>query len=126
MLLANALARAERPARASCAKAAASLFSGQQALYVHASEALDPRHLGMLVAMHEHRFCARCSVLQVLISGVELGKHMANALLPELKGESIAARFDPWSVAQACRWQVKTELLPLKSDMLCVTNVTCD
>ena len=67
-------------------------------------EALDPRHLGMLVAMHEHRIFVQ-GVLWGIASfdqwGVELGKHMANALLPELKGESDIAAHDS-SVPVVC------------------------
>ena len=58
---------------------------------------LDPRHLGMLVALHEHRIFVQ-GVLWGIASfdqwGVELGKQMANALLPELTGESDLASHD--------------------------------
>ena len=60
-------------------------------------EELDPRHLGMLIALHEHRIFVQ-GVLWGIASfdqwGVELGKQMANALLPELKGESEGASHD--------------------------------
>ena len=51
---------------------------------------LTPKSLGMLVALHEHRIFIQ-GVLWGIASfdqwGVELGKAMANALLPELGGE---------------------------------------
>ena len=59
-------------------------------------DSLTPRSLGMLIAMYEHSVYAQ-SVLWGINAfdqfGVELGKQLANGLLPALKGESEA--FDP-------------------------------
>ena len=99
MLLANALAQAEALLQGRTAPEGQPhrFFPGNRPSTFMLLEALDPRHLGMLVAMHEHRIFVQ-GVLWGIASfdqwGVELGKHMANALLPELKGESDIAAHD--------------------------------
>ena len=52
---------------------------------------VDPHHLGMLVALYEHRIFVQGVVLGVYSFdqwGVELGKQLASAILPELTGEA--------------------------------------
>jgi len=99
MLLANALAQAGallqgRPAPEGQPHR---FFSGNRPSTFMLLEELDSRHLGMLIALHEHRIFVQ-GVLWGIGSfdqwGVELGKQMANALLPELKGESEGASHD--------------------------------
>ena len=99
MLLANALAQAEallqgRPAPEGQPHR---FFPGNRPSTFMLLNELDPRHLGMLVALHEHRIFVQ-GVLWGIASfdqwGVELGKQMANALLPELTGESDLASHD--------------------------------
>ena len=99
MLLANALAQAEallqgRPAPEGQPHR---FFPGNRPSTFMLLDELDPRHLGMLVALHEHRIFVQ-GVLWGIASfdqwGVELGKQMANALLPELTGESDLASHD--------------------------------
>ena len=92
MLLANALAQAEALLQGRSAPDGEPHrdFPGNRPSTFMLFEELDPRHLGMLVAMHEHRIFVQ-GVLWGIASfdqwGVELGKQMANALLPELRGE---------------------------------------
>ena len=93
MLLANALASAEALLQGRSAPDGEPHrdFSGNRPSTFMLFRALDPRHLGMLIALHGHRIFVQ-GVLWGIASfdqwGVELGKQMANALLPELKGES--------------------------------------
>ena len=65
-------------------------FPGNRPSTFFLFDALSPKSLGMLVALHEHRIFAQ-GVLWGIASfdqwGVELGKAMANALLPELEGK---------------------------------------
>ena len=99
MLLANAIAQAEallqgkqqpegEPHRA---------FPGNRPSTFVLCDTLDPYHVGQLVAMHEHRIFVQ-GVLWGISSfdqwGVELGKAMANTLLPELNGEPTTAVHD--------------------------------
>lgn len=92
MLLSNALAQAQallqgRPAPAGEPHRA---FQGNRPSSFFLFEELNPFALGQLIAIHEHRiFCQ--GVLWGIASfdqwGVELGKVMANELLPVLNGE---------------------------------------
>ena len=92
MLLANALAQAEALLQGRQAPSGEPyrLFEGNRPSTFMLFEELNPEALGMLVAMHEHRIFVQ-GVLWGIASfdqwGVELGKAMANALLPELAGE---------------------------------------
>ena len=92
MLLANALAQAEALLQGRTAPEGQPhrFFAGNRPSTFMLFEALDPRHLGMLVALHEHRIFVQGFLWGIASFdqwGVELGKQMANALLPELKGE---------------------------------------
>ncbi|MDA0728639.1 MAG: glucose-6-phosphate isomerase [Bacteroidetes bacterium] len=90
MLLANALAQAEallvgqKPPKGQPHRG----FEGNRPSTFWLFDALNPRTLGRLVAMHEHRIFIQ-GVLWGISSfdqwGVELGKAMANVLLPDVQ-----------------------------------------
>ena len=92
MLLANALAQAEALLQGRKAPEGEPhrFFPGNRPSTFFLFDALSPKSLGMLVALHEHRIFVQ-GVLWGIASfdqwGVELGKAMANALLPELEGK---------------------------------------
>ena len=100
MLLANALAQAEAllMGRDAPEGEPQRFFPGNRPSTFFLFDELTPKTLGMLVAMHEHRIFAQ-GVLWGISSfdqwGVELGKAMANALLPTLSGASDGASHDP-------------------------------
>jgi glucose-6-phosphate isomerase len=91
MLLANALAQAEALLQGRNAPEGEPhrFFPGNRPSTFFLFDRLSPKSLGMLVAMHEHRIFVQ-GVLWGIASfdqwGVELGKAMANVLLPELEG----------------------------------------
>ncbi len=93
MLLANALAQAEAlmQGRDVPEHERHRFFPGNRPSTFFLFDDLAPRSLGVLVALHEHRIFVQ-GVLWGIASfdqwGVELGKAMANALLPELQGRS--------------------------------------
>ena len=99
MLLANALAQAEALLQGRTAPEGQPhrFFAGNRPSTFMLFEALDPRRLGMLVALHEHRIFVQGFLWGIASFdqwGVELGKQMANALLPELKGECAGVPHD--------------------------------
>lgn len=99
MLLVNALAQAEALLQGRTAPEGQPhrFFAGNRPSTFMLFEALDPRHLGMLVALHEHRIFVQGFLWGIASFdqwGVELGKQMANALLPELKGECAGVPHD--------------------------------
>lgn len=58
---------------------------------------LTPRTLGMLIALYEHKVFVQGAIWNINSFdqwGVELGKQLAKAILPELKGESIPSAHD--------------------------------
>ena len=93
MLLANALAQAEALLQGLDVPKHElhRFFPGNRPSTFFLFDDLSPRSLGALVALHEHRIFVQ-GVLWGISSfdqwGVELGKAMANALLPELRGRS--------------------------------------
>jgi glucose-6-phosphate isomerase len=100
MLTANALAQAEALLQGRQAPEAEPHrhFPGNRPSSFFLFDELNPESLGMLVALHEHRIFVQ-GVLWGISSfdqwGVELGKAMANAILPELSGEKSGAVHDP-------------------------------
>ena len=100
MLLANALAQAEALLMGRDAPEGEPhrFFPGNRPSTFFLFDELTPKTLGMLVAMHEHRIFVQ-GVLWGISSfdqwGVELGKAMANVLLPMLGGASDGASHDP-------------------------------
>ncbi|MCX7357612.1 MAG: glucose-6-phosphate isomerase [Alphaproteobacteria bacterium] len=77
-------------------------FTGNRASTLMAIDELSPEALGALLAFYEHRTFTE-GVLAGINSfdqwGVELGKEMANALLPALEGGTPAADLDPSTAA---------------------------
>jgi glucose-6-phosphate isomerase len=64
-------------------------FTGDRASTLMAMDRLSPEALGALLAFYEHRTFAQAVLAGVNPFdqwGVELGKEMANALLPALEG----------------------------------------
>ncbi len=83
-------------------------FPGNRASTLMAIDALDPEALGALLAFYEHRTFTQ-GILAGINSfdqfGVELGKEMANGLLPPLEGAPIPADLDPSTAAWVKRLQ---------------------
>ncbi|MEQ1493540.1 MAG: glucose-6-phosphate isomerase, partial [Terricaulis sp.] len=77
-------------------------FTGNRASTLMAIDELSPEALGALLAFYEHRTFVE-GVLAGINSfdqwGVELGKEMANALLPALEGGALPADLDPSTAA---------------------------
>jgi glucose-6-phosphate isomerase len=77
-------------------------FTGNRASTLIAIDELSPEALGALLAFHEHR-----TFVQAVLAGVnpfdqwgvELGKEMANALLPGLEGGTAPENLDPSTAA---------------------------
>jgi glucose-6-phosphate isomerase len=72
-------------------------FPGNRASTLMALDALTPEALGALLAFYEHRTFAQAALSGVNPFdqwGVELGKEMANALLPALEGGAAPAGLD--------------------------------
>ncbi len=58
---------------------------------------LDPKTLGSLIAMYEHKIFVQGIIWNILSFdqwGVELGKQLANTILPELKGDEDVSSHD--------------------------------
>ena len=74
------------------------MFPGNRPSTFMLFDSLTPKSLGTLIALHEHRIFIQ-GVLWGVSSfdqwGVELGKAMANALLPELSGSGDSTDHDP-------------------------------
>lgn len=100
MLLANALAQAEALllGREAPQGEPHRMFPGNRPSTFMLFDSLTPKSLGTLIALHEHRIFIQ-GVLWGISSfdqwGVELGKAMANALLPELSGSEDSTDHDP-------------------------------
>lgn len=77
-------------------------FTGNRASTLMAIDALAPEALGALLAFYEHRTFAEAVLAGINPFdqwGVELGKEMANALLPALEGGAAPADLDPSTAA---------------------------
>src|SRR5690606_10947527 len=77
-------------------------FTGNRASTLMAIDALTPEALGALLAFYEHRTFAEAVLAGINPFdqwGVELGKEMANALLPALEGGAAPADLDPSTAA---------------------------
>lgn len=96
LLLSNVLGQAEalasgRTPDADEAAAEHRHYSGNRPVTLVLFKQLDPRTLGRLVAMHEHRVFVQAAIWGINPFdqwGVELGKQMAKRLVPVLRGES--------------------------------------
>lgn len=70
------------------------LHPGSRPMSLLAFRQLDPRTLGMLVALYEHKVFVQATLWGLNPFdqwGVELGKHLCNSLLPALSGEDASA-----------------------------------
>ncbi len=77
-------------------------FSGNRASTLMAIDELSPEALGALLAFYEHRTFTQAVLAGVNPFdqwGVELGKEMANALLPGLEGGPVSAGLDSSTAA---------------------------
>ena len=77
-------------------------FTGNRASTLMAIDALTPEALGALLAFYEHRTFAEAVLAGINPFdqwGVELGKEMANALLPALEGGGAPENLDPSTAA---------------------------
>lgn len=77
-------------------------FPGNRASTLMAIDALSPEALGALLAFYEHRTFAQAVLAGINPFdqwGVELGKEMANALLPSLEGGAVAGDLDASTAA---------------------------
>jgi glucose-6-phosphate isomerase len=73
------------------------VFEGNKPTNSIMFETLDPRTLGALVAMYEHKIFAQGIIWGINSFdqwGVELGKALAKKILPELSGDAPVASHD--------------------------------
>lgn len=81
-------------------------FTGDRASTLMVLDALSPQALGALLAFYEHRTFAQAVLAGINPFdqfGVELGKEMANQLLPALEGQTAPADLDPSTAAWVAR-----------------------
>ena len=81
-------------------------FTGNRASTLMALDTLSPEALGALLAFYEHRTFAQAVLAGVNPFdqwGVELGKEMANGLLPALQGAAAPPGIDPSTAAWLAR-----------------------
>lgn len=110
-LLANLFAQSEAFANGQDSHDPHRSYAGQRPSTLILLDELTPQSLGALIAMYEHSV-----YLQGLVwginpfdqFGVELGKQVANRLLPALKGEDGAA--DPVTAALIAEWRARASL----------------
>ncbi|MGL1194715.1 glucose-6-phosphate isomerase, partial [Vibrio parahaemolyticus] len=73
------------------------VFPGNRPSTAILLERLDPRRLGMLIALYEHKVFVQGAIWGIHSFdqwGVELGKQLAGRLLPELRGPARTAAHD--------------------------------
>ena len=73
------------------------VFAGNRPSNSLLLDQLTPHTLGMLVALYEHKVFVQGTIWDINSYdqwGVELGKQLANAILPELRGGSVTVRHD--------------------------------
>ena len=73
------------------------LFEGNRPTNSILYKELTPRVLGSLIAMYEHKIFTQGVIWNILSFdqwGVELGKQLANKILPELKGDEVVSSHD--------------------------------
>ncbi|WP_429886041.1 glucose-6-phosphate isomerase [Geoalkalibacter halelectricus] len=98
----EAEARAELEAEGKSAEAVAALlphkvFPGNRPTNSLLYRKLTPRTLGMLIALYEHKVFVQGAIWNINSFdqwGVELGKQLARAILPELRGEGAPGSHD--------------------------------
>lgn len=110
-LLANLFAQSEAFANGQSSDDPHRSYAGQRPSTLILLDELTPQSLGALIAMYEHSV-----YLQGLVwginpfdqFGVELGKQVANRLLPALEGEHVAD--DPVTAALISEWRERASL----------------
>ena len=73
------------------------VFTGNRPTNSFLFPKVDPRTLGMLIAMYEHKIFTQGIIWGINSFdqwGVELGKQLAKAILPQLEGESLVTNHD--------------------------------
>jgi glucose-6-phosphate isomerase len=73
------------------------IFQGNRPSTTILYRRLTPKTLGSLIALYEHKVLVQGVIWNINSFdqwGVELGKQLANAILPELKGERPAGQHD--------------------------------
>jgi len=89
--------RAELGADADPVLVASKVFPGNRPTNSILYTRLDPKTLGSLIALYEHKIFVQGAIWDINSfdqMGVELGKVLARAILPELKQEGVATRHD--------------------------------
>jgi glucose-6-phosphate isomerase len=92
-LLANLLAQTEAFANGQSSNDPHRAYAGNRPSTLLLLDALTPESLGMLIALYEHSVYLQATIWGINAFdqfGVELGKQVANTLLPALRGESDA------------------------------------
>lgn len=82
------------------------VFSGNRPSNMLALESIDPRNLGNLLALYEHKIFVQGIIWGINSFdqwGVELGKKLAKSILPELHDECLLGQHDS-STQQLIRW----------------------
>jgi glucose-6-phosphate isomerase len=88
--------------------ARAKVFEGNRPTNSFLFGKLTPRQLGMLIALYEHKIFTQGIIWRINSfdqMGVELGKQLANALLPELEGEAPVTGHDASTNGLATAWK---------------------
>jgi glucose-6-phosphate isomerase len=102
MLLANALAQAEALMMGNPASEPHRAYPGNRPSTMLVLPEADPFHVGMLVALHEHKVYAASVIWDINAFdqwGVELGKHLAGRIQPELAPQSPPGTHDASTTA---------------------------
>jgi glucose-6-phosphate isomerase len=101
LLIANCLAQSEALLKGRTLEEAVGnphrVFSGNRPSVTIAYRKLDPRTLGRLIALYEHRVFVEATIWDINAFdqwGVELGKELATNLLPIVTGEKSSAGLD--------------------------------
>src|SRR5690606_23626763 len=87
-------------------------FSGNRPSNSILVEKLDPFHLGMLVALYEHKIFVQGIIWNIYSFdqwGVELGKQLANRILPVLEGKTTDENLDGSTRGLIQKWKTWNE-----------------
>ena len=102
------LIAAKMPAEKIDALAPHKVFTGNRPTNSILLQKLTPKALGSLVAMYEHKIFVQGAIWNVNSYdqwGVELGKQLANAILPELDGDAAVTTHDSSTNGLINRWK---------------------
>ena len=84
------------------------VFTGNRPTNTLMARAFDPRTLGMLIALYEHKVFVQGHIWNINSFdqwGVELGKELCQAILPELKGTGAVSAHDASTNGLVTRWR---------------------